>query len=234
MSEIQKAAVLQKQAVSVAELALINAQSLRELTGDEVFVFRMAACDDQVDRDFERFTVRALEQLAELFVGKTVLMDHNWSAGKQTARIYAAAVERQGEVSRLVLRCYMYRSEETKPVIDAIESGILRECSVGCAVKKAICSICGKDQMETCCVHQQGSTYDGVVCVMELDDASDAYEVSMVAVPAQHKAGVIKSKRYGGACEPQSDPAAPGKEERLKMAQAIQRREEMRYGGMSK
>ena len=39
----------------------------------------------------------------------------------------------------------------------------------------------------------------------------DAYEISLVAVPAQREAGVIKSKRYGGQePPPESDP--PGKE----------------------
>ena len=70
-------------------------------------------------------------------------MDHKWSAGTQTARIYAAGVEEAESVHRLVLRCYMPRTEQTASTITAIESGILRECSVGCAVERALCSICG-------------------------------------------------------------------------------------------
>ena len=72
MNEILKAAVVQQQAVGPEELALINKQSLRELAADEVFTFRLAACDDQVDRDNERFTLAALEGLAPLFVGRPV------------------------------------------------------------------------------------------------------------------------------------------------------------------
>ena len=131
MNEILKAAHVEKQAVSEEELALINAQTLRAVTADEVFTFRLAACDDQVDRDYERFTLAALEGLAPLFVGRPVLMDHKWSAGTQTARIYAAGVEEAENVHRLVLRCYMPRTEQTASTITAIESGILRECSVG-------------------------------------------------------------------------------------------------------
>ena len=41
--------------------------------------------------------------------------------------------------------------------------------------------------------------YDGQLCHIDLDGATDAYEVSLVAVPAQPAAGAIKSKRYGGA-----------------------------------
>lgn len=100
MNEILKAAHVEKQAVSEEELALINAQTLRAVTADEVFTFRLAACDDQVDRDYERFTLAALEGLAPLFVGRPVLMDHKWSAGTQTARIYAAGVEEAENVHR--------------------------------------------------------------------------------------------------------------------------------------
>ena len=134
MNGILKAAHVEKQAVNAAELALINKQALRELTADEVFTFRMAACDNQVDRDHERFTDKALEGLAPMFVGKSVLMDHKWAAASQTARVYAADVETRGEIKQLVLRCYMPRSDSTAGTIAAIETGILRECSVGCSM----------------------------------------------------------------------------------------------------
>lgn len=200
MEQILKAARLEKAELNEEELALINQQTLRPLGADEVFTFRLAACDNQVDRDFERFTEATLEELALKYVGRPVLRDHNWSAAAQTARVYAGSVEPGDEegVRRLVLRCYMPRSEQTVPTIAAIESGILRECSVGLAVKRALCSICGANQRETLCKHIQGREYDGQVCHMDLDGAADAYEVSMVAVPAQPAAGVIKSKRYGG------------------------------------
>lgn len=226
MSEILKAARVEKQAVSDAELALINRQTLRELKAEEVFTFRLAACDNQVDRDNEQFTDAALEKLAPLFVGRAVLMDHQWSAASQTARVYAADVEAHGEVKQLVLRCYLPRSDTSAGTISAIEAGILRECSVGCAMGSAVCSICGADQTKTCCGHYAGKTYDGKVCIMALDDPVDAYEVSFVAVPAQPEAGVIKSKRYGGVDAPNTEL------ETQRMAEAVQNQENRRYGGI--
>ena len=215
MEQIMKSARLERADLNEGELALINAQALRELGADEVFTFRLAACDNQVDRDYERFTEATLEEMAEKFVGCPVLRDHEWSANAQTARVYAGAVEDGlGEgVRRLVLRCYMVRTEQAAPIIAAIEGGILRECSVGLAVRRVVCSLCGANQRETLCKHIPGREYDGQLCHMDLDGAADAYEVSLVAVPAQPAAGVIKSKRYGGQePPPDSDPTggAPG------------------------
>lgn len=222
MHEMMKAASVERQSVSAEELASINRQTLRELSAEEVFPFRLAACDNQIDRDYERFTDAALEGFAPLFVGKTVLLDHQWSASSQTARVYAAAVEQRGDVKRLILRCYMLRTSQSAGTIAAIEGGILRECSVGCTVERVRCSICGADQTQGCCEHVPGQTYHGQLCVMELDGAKDAYEVSLVAVPAQPGAGIVKQKRYG----------AHGDDQR--MAEAMQRQEEQRYGGWTR
>lgn len=208
MEQILKAATVVKQLADEGDLALINRQTLRELSAEEVFTFRLAACDDQVDRDYERFTDQTLEGLAPMFVGKSVLMDHVWCAGYQTARVYDAHVETVGEVKRLILRCYMPRTEDSAKTINAIETGILRECSVGCQVERAVCSICGANQAKIVCPHIPGWEYEGKTCVIELDGAKDAYEVSLVAVPAQKEAGVVKSKRYGGQEAPAPEPRA--------------------------
>lgn len=237
MDAICKAAVIQKAEVPDAgELGLINAQALRPMTAEEVFTFKLAACDNQVDRDYERFTDQALEQMAKLYVGKPVLRDHSWRNGTQTARVYAAGVETVGGVKRLVLRCYMPRTEGTAETVAAIESGVIRECSVGVQAGNAICSVCGADQMKAMCRHNPGREYDGKLCHFDLDDIRDAYEVSLVAVPAQREAGVIKSKRYGGGSPPQDDSVVPNlgtatASKALQLAKARLELEKIRYGG---
>lgn len=207
MENIKKGAVVTKSVPAAGEMALINAQALRELTAEEVFAFRIAAADTIVDRDFEHFSKDCLEKLAALYVGKTVIADHRWSSASQVARVYAGTVETGGDgVSRLILSCYMLRSEATRPVIDAIEAGINREVSVGVAVRSAVCSICGADKAHVCCEHRPGKEYDGILCTVELRDPVDAYEVSFVAVPAQREAGVVK--RYAGDSVPPKADAA--------------------------
>lgn len=194
--EINKAVSVVKSALTDGNMALINAQALRELTPDEVFAFKVRACDDQVDRDCERFTLETLEKLAELFVGKTMIFDHRWSASSQKARIYKTYVEKKDDCNALMAECYMLRNESTKDAIAAIEGGILREVSVGCAIARFVCSICGEDYGT--CGHQKGVVYDGERCVCELHDPADAYEMSFVAVPAQPNAGVTKSTSSRG------------------------------------
>lgn len=196
MSNIVKAAQVEKQAVTAEELAQINRYTMRELGEEDVFTFRLAACDNQVDRDKERFSDETLEGLAGLYPGKPVLLDHNWSAKDQYARVYAAHVEADGvreSVKRLILRCYAPRLSVTRNYIEAIETGLKKECSVGVAVERTLCSICGEDYYEGGCLHTRGQEYNGQRCHVVLDGAADAYEVSLVAVPAQREAGVVKS-----------------------------------------
>jgi len=75
-------------------------------------------------------------------------------------------------------------------VIAAIDGGILKEVSIGCAVKQVTCSICGEPYGS--CDHRKGREYNGEICYAALSEACDAYEFSFVAVPAQPMAGVVK------------------------------------------
>ncbi len=190
MFQTQKSVSVTKSA-GVIDLAAINRLSRKELTEEEVYTFTVRMCDDQVDRDGERFSTVCLASLAKLFVGKPFLFDHHWSATKQTARIYAARLEKDGDTTCIMADVYMLRLSGNEDLIAMIEGGILKEVSVGCSVGKATCSICGKEFFS--CDHRRGGTYEGKTCHVILDDARDAYEVSFVAVPAQPAAGVQKS-----------------------------------------
>lgn len=199
---IIKAAKASGLKLNAAELAKINELSLRELTEEEVYAFKVAICDNEVDRDNEVFPLEALKELAECFIGKTVISDHMWKSGNQVARIYATEVisgigtTKNGEqYNQLIAHCYMLRTESNKDLIAEIDAGIKKEVSVGCKMASAICNICGADNRKTWCDHYPGKTYDGKYCFFLLKNAKDAYELSFVAVPAQPNAGVTKS--YG-------------------------------------
>lgn len=201
MDKIEKAAGLAvKGADAEKDIDLINRYSVRELTPDEVFCFAVQLCDNQVDRDFERFDRAALEKLAELFLGKTGVFDHVWLAENQVARLYKTEVAQNGAETQLgdpycCLRgyAYMMRTPENAGLIAEIEAGIKKEVSVGCAVSHTECSICGARNGD--CEHEKGRKYGGKLCYFTLKDPVDAYEWSFVAVPAQRDAGVTKSAK---------------------------------------
>ena len=173
-----------------AQLEKINRQSKTALTAEQVYCFSVRLCDDQPDRDFERFDLAALPKLAELFIGKTGICDHEWSARGQVARIFDAWTEPEGSATILRAWAYMLRGE-ADPIIANIEAGIHREVSVGCAMGRTVCSICGEPYGS--CEHRKGKEYGGKTCYGVLCDPLDAYEFSFVAVPAQREAGVLKA-----------------------------------------
>lgn len=69
-------------------LEKLNRFTRRELSADEVYIFDVVLCDNEVDRDGECFSLNALNKLKELFVGKTGIFDHNAKSSGQTARIF--------------------------------------------------------------------------------------------------------------------------------------------------
>ena len=78
---------------SEKELELINNYTRTPLTADDVYTFSVTLCDNEIDRDFECFSIKSLEKLKELFVGKTGIADHSMLSKDQTARIYYCYME---------------------------------------------------------------------------------------------------------------------------------------------
>ena len=173
------------------QLEAINAQAKGKLTAEQVYVFSVRLCDDQVDRDSERFDTAALPELARLFIGKTGIVDHRWSSDSQVARIFRTQVVREDGVSYIKAWAYIRRGGHSDEIIADIEAGIKKEVSVGCAMGRAVCSVCGGEYGT--CGHVKGESYDGAVCCAILKEPMDAYEFSFVAVPAQRDAGVLKA-----------------------------------------
>ena len=183
------------------ELEQINRYARSPLRAEEVYAFCITLCDNEVDRDGECFSLEALHTLAALYPGKPGLFDHSRKGRDQTARTYRAWVETDetthtslGEpYSALRARAYMVRTQANAGLIAEIDAGIKREVSVGCAVSRKTCSICGAEQLTQPCVHRPGRVYGGKRCHMVLSGVQDAYEWSFVAIPAQPNAGVTKS-----------------------------------------
>ena len=203
---IYKSASVETQSVDESELRKINKHTLVPVTDEEVFTFKVMAGDNELDdRSYEPFNLQALKDLARLYPGKTVIKDHRRTADNQVARIYDAELSATdgkasgaGEpLTSLMLKCYMIKTDSNKDLIAEINAGIKKEVSTGFRAKKVICSICGTDNSKTYCPHYPGREYDKEdgkhVCYFTLDGVKDAYELSLVAVPAQPRAGATKS-----------------------------------------
>lgn len=186
------------------ELSLINKYTRREHTEEEIYAFTVTLCDNDIDRDFERFSDEALSELSKLFIGRTGISDHQAKSENQKARIFSCYTETpEGELTRdgrqykrLCARAYMLKTEKNGDLIAEIEAGIKKEVSVGCSVASRVCSVCGKERAEGC-VHRAGRNYKtagvDVLCHTVLSRPTDAYEWSFVAIPAQKRAGITKA-----------------------------------------
>lgn len=201
-------------------LEQINRFTRRPLAEEEVYTFSVILCDNDIDRDLERFSDSALDTLKESFIGRTGISDHNAAAANQNARIFAAEVVSDSERTTadgrpykyLKGEAYMVRTDDNKNLIAEIDGGIKKEVSISCSAAKRICSVCGCDRSKGGCSHEKGKLYGGKLCHTILDDITDAYEWSFVAVPAQVNAGVTKKftegERVFGNVSKVSDDAA--------------------------
>lgn len=187
------------------ELEKINRFTRRPLSAEEVYTFSVILCDNEIDRDCERFSDSALEKICSLFIGKTGISDHDARASNQSARIYdtelvtdSSRTTKNGEPYKYVrAMVYMVKTDENKGLIAEIDGGIKKEVSISCSASQRSCSICGCDRNTGSCAHVKGREYGGKVCHTVLGGITDGYEWSFVAVPAQVNAGVTKTFRSG-------------------------------------
>ena len=238
---MQKAATLDAHSVTEEDLRAINKLAPVPLTAEEVFTFKAVLCDNELDRHFDQFTLKALQDMQKLFLGKTVIKDHRRSTDNQVARIYktelvqSTKAAKSGELyTQLVAHCYMVRTASNADLIAEIKGGIKKEGSVGFAPASSICSICGTDNTKTYCPHWPGKSYakgeGNQVCTFTLAGVKDAYEFSLVAVPAQRAAGVSKS--YTGETvyekeEPETPPQSENPDDQAEKVKELQLRARM-------
>ena len=176
----------------------INKFTRRDFSEEELYIFSVILCDNDIDRDGERFSDEALESLKNLFIGKTGIFDHDASSSNQNARIFdteiisdSSRTTKYGSTYKYLKgTAYMVRTDDNKNLISEIDGGIKKEVSISCCADEKLCSVCGNEISS--CIHEKGKYYSGKLCHTILNKISDAYEWSFVAVPAQVNAGVTK------------------------------------------
>jgi len=71
-----KASAVAGAAITPEMLAKINTFSIKELTGEEIYVRKFLFCHSAIDRDNERFPAAILQQFADTFPGKSFIAVH--------------------------------------------------------------------------------------------------------------------------------------------------------------
>lgn len=201
---------------TATDLEMINELALEPLTADGVYVRRMALANDQIDRDFERFSRGVLKQFSDTLPGKSVLIGHDHSSAPIGRFYKAEALRAVDGVVNLVGSWYAPVTDENAHDRASIDSGVWSNVSIGFRWDTLVCDLCGTDYRDPACPHILGQQYpvDGVVgqdlatLVMTEDGNSvtatatyrgkaEALEGSVVYLGAQFGAEMVKAKMIG-------------------------------------
>lgn len=210
----------------------INLFTRSPKTADELLVFPMLSCNDLYDRDDEGFKRNAIDQMHALeppfsFVGKSFMMDHDYTVSKQIGRLFDEEVVTQDGIKFLKHWTYMPNTEQFAPIAEKIDFGVQWAVSVGLVMDSTACSICDSPMYKSSffnfsfCLengHEKGLYYDpdgevdeygwaepvpedapgAVKCFMDMFDPRDGYEVSSVFLGAQYYAELAKDASFKG------------------------------------
>lgn len=149
-----------------------NIKPPRKATIDNVNIRVMYLLNDLVNSHGGRFRRADLASLSRLIVDTPVLIGHDRSAAP-LARNFHAELEQKGKI--LWLKSYFYwpRSNdgEFDQLLERIDSGILKECSISFVYTTPECSVCGQDIRS--CPHEADAKsgthfiYKGITQVLE-------------------------------------------------------------------
>lgn len=169
------------------DMERIQKFSHRKLMDDEVFIFSITICNNDIDADYERFSSHSVFQMAEKYLGKTGIAQLEEQTAYPVIFDTGVRIDPDRKVDggvddyvELIARAYFVKRPNNLKIVDAITTGDLREVSVACSVKRTICSICGKGD---CTAHQKSLLYDGYVAHKILADVSEVFDWAFVAKP---------------------------------------------------
>lgn len=178
---------------SEEQLRKINLYSNTDIEKNDVYVFTMEACNQDVDRHDEMLKPKALQTGAQMSMDKPIQLNHWMDVESSVGKIFDAKVYKKA----LLQTCFIPDTNENQPLLQKMFSGVVNKVSVhfGMNPKDYVCSSCGKSLYSYECDHYPGySDEKGAVVIGYIMDFSDYYETSLVAVPAQPKAGFRRNE----------------------------------------
>lgn len=169
----------------------------RDMNADDVHVRGMWLCNSQPDHYYSRFTLPALDEIAELLPGRPLMRGHRYDQ-LPVGRFFAASREHRGFVAMNGDRVpkdqnywvkglfYVPRDAEGDAVVRRIDQGVYREASLGWRCLGADCDLCDSpinDRNQ--CPHIPGELYDGGICNFRFSAVTSVLEASLVFAGGQ-------------------------------------------------
>lgn len=186
---------------------------LRERFGlpedQELYFWRAEISNDLLDSHFTHMAESTLRNYAgDAKAGVAFLKGHNW---RELPIGYSldAGYENQGSKKRVVADFYTVRGlPETDDLIKRMQSGLVRDVSVGFHGGRLICDICTRDFWD--CSHWPGFKYEvkegevirQVVATLTIEDARLS-EVSGVFDGSTPEAMILKAQERAGDLKPE-------------------------------
>lgn len=173
-------------------LGEINRFALRPLAQDEVAVFTLDLCNDQVDRHFSRFPENELEAINRMVPGRPLMERHDLRGSLPRGTFFRSNIHRDNAKTSVRPDVYVLRTKENEDFILNIEGGVYRETSIGFSFRTPECSICQKD-LRTC-DHIPGRSYGADTCHYVMRDVLEVIEGSVVPSGSQGTGFVAQAR----------------------------------------
>jgi len=177
-----------------------------DTTPEQLYIFSLRMCNNEIDADNDKLSDDFLRQFAEHITNNPIplIKDHTWTADGQIGRVYRAEVLSDGENSLgepyTYVLGYAYVAADSD-IVPRIKLGLLSEVSVGFDGSGYTCSVCGASvkSYDSQCPngHIFGSIHEDAPVYRNVNQCLSALECSFVPVPAQDGAE-IQSKSKGG------------------------------------
>ncbi len=116
-----------------ADYEKIRKYTRRDFSEEELYIFSLTLCSNDIDRDYEKFSVPALKELAVLFLGKTGIRDHSMKSSDQSL-LQASCKGIYGKKRREQSVYYRYRSRHKKGSFRFLRNGLF--CLLGLRKKQ--------------------------------------------------------------------------------------------------
>lgn len=171
-------------------------------------IITVCLADNEIDRDYERFSISALQDMAKKFVGKKGIIGEDKLGKTQWGRILSCEVRtdntkitKAGEVyTSLEARVLINNTSENFSLLNKMMSKV-QKGSVSCSVAHHICSVCGADDSKYSCVHIKGKMFNGKPAYRILWGVTEVYEWAIERPPEISNCAPEKLININDACK---------------------------------